>query len=256
MRRRGQEEALGVRHRQDVGRRAEHVEQHRPVGEPRAEHLPDGEPDRQGRGEAEDERGDERGVRQAQPRHLRQRPHRGREGREEGPAAPVALVDQLVRVPVLGDLQVPATVPQRPHGLHEAQPGVDGRGDQRRGEDGHTRPRRSRPRDAAGAAGGSPGPRRRSVGAATRQPTWSPRPRRRRAPTAPRTSIRSVTERGRGRAPGGVAGREDGRPSPAGARNGPAMRRSWRQGPPARRTSRSARRGHRPRRSPPSWPPG
>ena len=257
-RRRGQEEALGVRHGQDVGRRAEHEEQHRPVGEPRAEHLPDGEPDRQGRGEAEDERGDERRVRQAQPRHLRQRPHGGREGREEGPAAPVALVDQLVRVPVLGDLQVPATVPQRPHGLHEAQPGVDGRGDQRGGEDGHAR------RDVVGRGtqqgpqAGRPDAGRRSVGAATRASRRGSRARDRRQGADGAGAVNQVGHgTGAGASTGwrGRGGRTEG-PAPQERETGQRCdaagdgrrQRVVRQG--------VARRGHRPRRSPPSWPPG
>ena len=152
----GQEESLGVAEGQDVGRRAEDVEEDGPVRQPRAEDLPHGEPDGERGGQPEHEGRHDGGVGQAQACDLGDAAHRRREAREEGPTAAVALVEQVVGVAVLRDLQVPGAVPDRAHGPDEAQLGEHGA-------------RRSGPRP-----GGRPGrarSRRRGGGVAV--PVWS-----------------------------------------------------------------------------------
>ena len=132
---RGEKEALAVGQGQDVGRGAEHVEQDGPVGQSGAEDLPHRLPDGERRGEAEDERGHERGVGEAEAGDVGQGADRQREAGEEGPAAPVALVEEMVRVAVLRDQQVPAAVPDRAHGVDHPQSRDDGGGDQGRADD-------------------------------------------------------------------------------------------------------------------------
>ena len=64
----------------------------------------------------------DRRVRKAEARDLGQGAHRGREAGKEGPAAPLTFLEEVMGVAVLGDLQVPAAVKDRAHGLHHAQP--------------------------------------------------------------------------------------------------------------------------------------
>ena len=136
---RREEEPLGVAERQDVGGWAEDVEKDRAVSEACAEDFAHGEPDGEGGGEPEREGCHDRGVGQAQPRHLGQDAHRPREAREERPAAAVGLVEQTVGVAVLRDPQIPGAVPHRAHGPDNAQPRVHGCRDQRDPQEGNPR---------------------------------------------------------------------------------------------------------------------
>ena len=85
-------------------------------------------------GEPEHEGRHHRGRGQAQPGDLGQTPDRRREGGEERPPASVALVDEPVRVAVLGDLHVPVAVEDGAERLHDAHLRVEDGHDDRHDE--------------------------------------------------------------------------------------------------------------------------
>ena len=155
---RGQKEALGVAQGQDVGRGAEDVEQDRPVGQPgpktsrTASQMASAEVSPKTNAATNAASGRLRRVTTARARTA------SREAGEEGPAAPVALVEQVVRVPVLRDQQVPAAVPDGAHGVDHPQPRDDGGGDEGRADDREPGRARSRRRGAGGAGRVAPGP--------------------------------------------------------------------------------------------------
>ena len=115
------EEGLGVAQAQNVRGWKEDVEQDGPIGDDGSKDLSYGQKERNGRGEPQDEGQDHSGLAVGQTGDLDGGAYGQGPGGKEGPPAAVALVDDVMRVPVLRDEGVPVPVPACRQGAEQLQ---------------------------------------------------------------------------------------------------------------------------------------